>query len=143
MHNCIIASLFAGLPSTWTDVHFKSLRDDSIEMIARGRNRMSIHLLLQKDSQKQQEQSAEILMENNGKLMRIQADLTKKSAVIYAEKEEFSFGVKEQFRGKYDVQCAMVYDCFENGVQTAEVDGLYNQIETLEWLMNLKKKEAR
>jgi len=143
MHNCIIASLFAGLPSTWTDVHFKSLRDDSIEMIARGRNRMSIHLLLQKDSRKQQEQSAEILMENNGKLMRIQADLTKKNAVIYAEKEEFSFGVKEQFLGKYDVQCAMVYDCFENGVRTAEVDGLYNQIETLEWLMNLEKKEAR
>ena len=137
VHHCLMASLWAGLPSKWTNVHFKCRQEDRIEMYARGKERMSIQLFLKKGNSGESEQSAEVEMENPKIKTSIIADFEKKRVTIHRDNETFSFGVSEQYMGKYNVQCSMVYDCFENDIKSSEVDGLYNQIEVLEWLFGL------
>ena len=133
IHNCIMASLFAGLPDYWDEVNFKSLSDELIDMTAIGRNHIKIHLVLSKKEGNIEEQSAVIKL---GKAM-ITADLKAKTATILTENKTLKIGIKNKYGEKYDVQCSMVYDCYDNGIKTSEVDGLYNQIESLEWLMKI------
>lgn len=137
VHHCIMASLFSGLPSSWTEVRFAHLENDFIEMTARGRNRMFIQLSLRKGPKVKEEQSAVVVMEKSGNQTVLTANLKQKILTIQNNKLTRAFGVKDIYRGKYDVQCAMVYDCFENSIPTSELDGLYNQIEVLDWLMRI------
>ena len=135
VHNCIMASLFAGLPEFWGEVKFKSKSDERIEMTATGRENINIYLLLSKKENNEEEQIATVVTDK----ATITADLKAKTATIKinTSKESIKIGVKDIYKEKYDVQCSMVYDCYDNGIKTSEVDGLYNQIETLEWLMKL------
>ena len=70
----------------------------------------------------------------------INADFKLKTAIYKKGKESIKVGVSSAYSGKYDVQCGMVYECYANGLSTSDVDGLYNQIEILEWLFEIKKK---
>ena len=133
IHNCIMASLFAGLPEFWENVKFKSRSDERIEMVACGRKNVKVILLLSKKANNEEEQSATIKTER----AIIKADFRTKTATIDTGKETITIGVKKEYEEKYDVQCSMVYDCYDNNIKTSEVDGLYNQIETLEWLMSI------
>lgn len=136
IHNCIMASLFAGLPESWGNVRFKSLKEDQIEMTALGRNCTKINLLLSKRANNNEEQYAEIITED----AIIKADLKAKTATITTSDDTITIGIKKRYEGKYDVQCSMVYDCYDNKLKTSEIDGLYNQIETIEWLMRILKE---
>ena len=144
VHNCIMASLFTGLPSEWTDERFDSADDNTIDFHARGRLNSTIDLLLKKNAPADQEkQIAHISLDKNGVETTIDIDFKTKIAKITCADKTISIGVKKEFRGKYDVQCAMVYDCFDNSIKTSDVDGLFNQIEVLEWLFEKKDEMKR
>ena len=139
IHNCIIASLFTGLPEYWTECEFNSNQIDHIDMNAIGRNQSKIHLVLSKKEGNVEEQTAVIKLEH----AMLTADFKAKTATITANNKTFTIGIKDIYKGKYDVQCSMVYDCYNNGINTSEVDGLYNQIECLEWLMEKNAEHKR
>ena len=139
VHNCIIASLFVDMPNEWEDVRFISKENSKIEMQAKGVNNCDIKLIMEKQAKNNgnEQQFSRIVFCDGAE---INADFKLKTAIYKKGKESIKVGVSSAYSGKYDVQCGMVYECYANGLSTSDVDGLYNQIEILEWLFEIKKK---
>ena len=142
IHHCIIASLFVGFPNNWKKQEFIHNSEDKIELKAQNEIGAKIKLLLEKNSNNKAEQSANIEFEN-GTIINACFETNEKYALLKnSKREEFIVGVSSNYLDKYDVQCNMVYDCYENKIDLSFVDGLYHQIEVLEWLLNVKKSDS-
>lgn len=134
LHNCLIASLFAGLPNSWKDVETK--RDEigayaTIDLLAKGEFNEDIHLYLRKYSGAKKRQNATLQFENGC----IEADFVKRNAIING-KEGLTLKKRYQgLKGRYAVLCDMVYECYFNQLDPSLIDGLYHQVEVLEWLL--------
>ena len=137
VHLCLVASLFTGTPQHWETVVFTGNGSDLIKMTAKTPGGADIRLSLEKngDHNDREEQTARIRFADGAV---IEADFKQKRAVYRKENTRLSVRVAEPYQGKYDVQCCMVYECYANKVDPAEVDGLYHQIEILEWLFSVK-----
>ncbi len=133
LHNCLIASMFAGLPSSWSDVTSGETGSSKLWMKAKGANGCDIDLVLEKDSRYNagRVQSAKITFNDSAV---IEADFVKKTSVYKKDRIELHLDVSDEYSEKYEVQCNIVYDCYANKISPADVDGLYHQIEVLEWL---------
>lgn len=132
VHNCLIASLFVGLPDTWRNSKFQELSESRIILKAESSDKVQIDLKLIKGAEYKR-QNATIVYSKG----IIDADFDKKYARINMKGDNTSYKVKvaEEFSGQYDVQCNMVYDCYANKMDPSNIDGLYHQVEVLEWLL--------
>ena len=160
IHHCLIASLFAGLPSTWTIVKFENRQNGNqayIHLEAKGEKNEAISLLLIKGftaDHREKKQWARLTFKNGG---NVEADFNAKTAMI-TKSTDNSFIVKvssafqgqpktdnqedifKEYQGQYGVQCDMVYKCYANNIDPTAVDGLYHQVEVLEWLLQHSSK---
>lgn len=132
LHNCLIASLFAGFPNTWENVNFIGIEDDGtakIELNAKGELGEDIHLILEKSgASANKQQNAELVFENG----KIVADFNKRRAKI---NEGVCLEIKEMYQAPYAVLCDMVYRCYFSQFDLSVIDGLYHQVEVLEWFL--------
>lgn len=134
VHNCLIASLFFEDYDKWSQP-IKTENEDGIKITIGDEKDKMFLVLEKKKSIKESKQNASIIF-NDG--ARINADFVEKTAdFIKDDVPPIKVSVKEEYKGKYDVQCDMVYECYANksDLNVSEVDGLFHQIEVLEWLL--------
>ncbi|GEM_PF-1681714 len=148
IHHCLIASLFVGLPNTWkiikleqTEKQCKNENDNEsyINLSACAEHNEKITLRLTKSSHNKEKKQQAVLSFDKGE---IHADFDKKEAVITSSyfKKSIKAGVIEQYKEPYAVQCDMVYKCYLNQMDPSNLDGLFYQLEVLEWLLALDQK---
>ena len=133
VHNCLIASLFAGLPDTWKGVSIKESDDDAnIELKATGEFGEEIYLVLIKKDGCETRQFAELEFEEGC----IEADLYNRTASVRRGRDDsVELTVKDIYKERYAILCDMVYECYFNQIDPSSIDGLYHQVEVLEWLL--------
>lgn len=136
IHHCLIASLFFDDIDKWDEpVETRENGDVCIEL---GNSSSRLHLLLEKAKKNNgKEKQFAVVRFMDG--AEITADFKAKSATYsYGpedDRKSLTIGVSDKYMGKYDVQCDMVYECHNNDIDTSDVDGLYHQVEVLEWMM--------
>lgn len=133
VHNCLIASLFAGLPDTWKGVSIKKSDDDAnIELKAAGEFGEEIYLVLIKKGGYETRQFAKLEFEEGC----IEADLyNRKASVRRVRGDIVELNVMEMYKERYAILCDMVYECYFNQIDPSRIDGLYHQVEVLEWFL--------
>ncbi len=142
IHHCLIASLFSGLPDSWTIQNYTRIetsRQTSIRLSATGELGETIELVLVKgfDSENPTKKQCASLVYDSG---TIEADFDNKIAMIkdISGKDIAKTSIREEYKNHYDVQCDMVYECYANSIDPSMIDGLYNQVEVLDWLLDLE-----
>ena len=145
VHHCLIASLFAGLPCTWKLEPGAYRREESadraeITLDATGEfgERIHLYLLKEGDDNEKKRQRATLKFENG----IIEADFDKRTTTLRKGLNAVILKVDENYRDAYDIQCDMVYECYFNQLDPSGFDGLYHQVEVLEWLLNLGGAET-
>lgn len=146
IHNVIIASQFAGVPESWSEVHLsKGLSNNPdgtqsynvISMDAKAEDK-SINLLMAKNilDESKLKKGVKLIFENGV----IDADFVEQKVFIncFTSEKKVAIAVNKQYMGKYDIQVDLANNCFYNHVDPALVDGLSNQIEIIEWLLSLE-----
>ena len=141
IHNVIIASMLLGKPSTWSNEKWDKTdaNDGHIELYADAENGAKIHLVVTKGDEYKGDnkiQDAYIKFED-GTVLNVNFD--KKYVVNKTHNPPIALGVRERLRGKYDVQCAMVYDCYANKIKNSSVDGFFLQLDALKWILEKYK----
>ncbi len=137
IHNVIIASMFLGAPSTWSKENWISTdaKNGHIELKAVAESGADIHLTVKKSDEYKggnKIQDADIEFAD-GSIFKVNFD--KKYVVNTSHEPPIALAVPQKLGGKYDVQCAMVYDCYANSIKNSEVDGLYLQLDALKWIL--------
>ncbi len=133
IHDMLIASFFAGLPSTWSIISTSgNKRKSSFTLDAINSDGVEIHLTMKKGSDKKERKA--VLTFSNGK---INASFDKKEISILTNNvQECKVYVKPQYQKNYSIQVDLVKECFKKGLNPAGIDGLDNQIQVIEWLLN-------
>ena len=151
IHHCLIASLFAGLPDTWEINEFENSDPNNtarskIHLHALGAQGEEITLDLIKgfdEKHHKKTQRAELVFDN----AVIKANFIAKTAEITSTStgESVKVGLADEYLGRYAVQCDMVYRVYADHTDPSDIDGLYHQIEVLEWMLSgrLEKTEKK
>lgn len=142
IHHCLIASMFAGLPNSWRlkrFIQYENKNDgvSSVYLSAVGERDEKISLqLIKSDRLGSQKKQKAVLLFENGKIL---ADFDKKDAeiILFGSEKRIKAGVIGKYKERYAVQCDMVYRCYLNQMDPANIDGLFYQFEVLEWLLDL------
>ena len=68
----------------------------------------------------------------------IEADFVARTAKITSTSTGESVKVRlaDEYAGRYAVQCDMVYRSYADHIDPSDIDGLYHQIEVLEWMLS-------
>ena len=135
------------VPSTWTVRNFIEQDTEAqfrMQMSALGERGEEIELLLIKgfdDEHPGKTQRADFVFKHG----TLTADFDDRSAVITGTDigESACIEVSSLYRGPYEIQCDMVYECYANGIDPSGLDGLYHQIEVLEWLLDFKNRRKK
>jgi len=151
IHNLMIASKFVGLPNNWSEIEIsyggmhdiKGYKSPNVIQMEAVSNSKQILLLMAKNiADESKHKKGAYLEYQNGK---ITADFKKQRVHIkcYNPKKEITIGVKKEYCGKYDIQVDLAINCFDQYISPEFVDGLDNQIEIIEWLLQMKEKEDK
>ncbi len=142
IHHCLIASLFAGLPDTWDVRKFNNpdptdTANSRINLFALGSQGEKIELNLIKgfdEKHPAKKQHARLVFDN----AVIEADFVARTAKITSTStgESVKVGLADEYAGRYAVQCDMVYRSYADHIDPSDIDGLYHQIEVLEWMLS-------
>lgn len=142
IHHCLIASLFAGLPDTWDVRKFNNpdptdTANSRINLFALGSQGEKIELNLIKgfdEKHPAKKQHARLVFDN----AVIEADFVARTAKITSTSTGESVKVRlaDEYAGRYAVQCDMVYRSYADHIDPSDIDGLYHQIEVLEWMLS-------
>ncbi|MBQ8751539.1 MAG: Gfo/Idh/MocA family oxidoreductase [Clostridia bacterium] len=141
LHNVLIASLLCGRPEHWTEVACKeSVQAGNmweISATAKSGN-TDIALYLKKNAPAEELRRTAVFTFSGG---RLEADFDAKSLRIYfAALDKYStIAVKRHFDRKYSVLTDMVSRVVEGECSTFEIDGLFNQIPCINWLLDLQE----
>lgn len=135
LHNVILASLFAGVPSNWSKVDLTRQGKTSIKMTAQC-NGTDIQLVLVKNNPIDKVYRYAQFKFANGS---IHADFDHMTAVVYFRElhKECHISIKEKYANKYGVMVDLVKRVESGECAPFEVDGLTHQIEVIEWLLHL------
>lgn len=146
IHNVIIASMFLGIPTTWGEIKWESVEENNIELRAIAADGASIHLKVEKNNEysgNNRKQTARIEFEDKSSFS---ADFINKELIYSNENKNknkrIALAVSQKYKAKYDVQCAMVYDCYANEIKASDVDGLYLQLDVLKWILENYNKRV-
>lgn len=142
IHHCLIASLFAGLPDTWDVRKFNNpdptdTANSRINLFALGSQGEKIELNLIKgfdEKHPAKKQHARLVFDD----AVIEADFVARTAKITSTStgESVKVGLADEYAGRYAVQCDMVYRSYADHIDPSDIDGLYHQIEVLEWMLS-------
>ncbi len=141
LHNVLLASLLCGQPQGWSEVKCDESKGDGnryeISVSAKSRN-TDIMLHLKKNASSEELCRKAVFTFSDGTL---EADFDKKSISIYfAKLDKYStISVKRHFTQKYSVLTDMISRVVEGECATYEIDGLTNQLQCINWLMDLQK----
>lgn len=143
LHNVLIASLFCGRPTDWTDVRWKeTITDDNEQTITltAKHHHADIDLYLKKNAKTDSLQRYAEFCFAKGK---IYADLELKQATIFFDEldQQITISVKEAFQQKYGVLTDMVYRVAADERTARETDGLIHQLCAIRWLLDLQAAE--
>jgi hypothetical protein len=94
--------------------------------------RIHLHLLKEGDDDRNKKQCATLRFENGS----IEADFDKRTTTMCKGANTVILKVDENYQNAYDIQCDMVYECYFNQLDPSGFDGLYHQVEVLEWLLD-------
>ncbi len=137
LHNVLIASLFCGLPSSWSNPVLHNI-DPNLVTLTANSGKTDIALTLQKNAgQTQCRREARLLFSGGS----ITADFDTKEAKIAFEDigKTITIAVKPGFTGKYSVLVDLVKEVIDGDLTTVEADGLHNQIEVIRWLLTMQQ----
>lgn len=140
LHNVIVASVFCGSPKSWEVEKYKNETDldrhTSIITLDAKKNQVSIRLEMSKNIETQQKKRGAILEFEFG---QIEADFEEQVAIVKYHSKEYSVGIKDEYTSKYSVQVDLVNRTFEGECMTYESDGLLNQLDIIEWLLEINE----
>ncbi len=134
IHNVLIATLFADLPQNWQDVSLTK-EGDKIELFAKD-GKTDISLIQVKNAKKEDSKRYARIDFANG---YIYADFDSESAEIYFASldKKCTVKVKDIYKDKYAVIVDMVKRVEKGESKSYELDGLKNQLDVTNWLLNL------
>ena len=138
LHNVLIASLIVGRPTNWESVQLKQRKNVEVESIELSASIMGAPIMLsQKKGLSEAEKCRYAIFEFSQGL--IEADLEAQNAKVRLNEigKTISISIKDVYQRKYSVMTDLVMRCYEGELSPHEVDGLENQIESLEWLSAL------
>ncbi len=147
IHNVLIATYFVGSPGTWKEP--KLISDNNytkFKLSAFGQQGEKINLCMKKGC-RDKCRYAEIKCKHG----TIFADFDKETAGVKLKKtdensveetpiNDYIVGIRDEYRKQYAVQFDLVNECVQRGLSPSGIDGLQNQIETIEWLHMMKTK---
>lgn len=141
IHNVLIAALFVGRPSGWSNVDLSenttgNMCDISLKADYNG---ASINLLLKKGAT-EVSRGAEILFENG----KITADFSTESATVsfYNIRRSLTVSVKDGYiKQRYSILSDLIMRVTEGELKCYEADGLKNQLEIIEWLISMQSEK--
>lgn len=140
LHNMLVAMIFCPNINEWEKDSFSDAdyqKDvHQIWLTAKTKDGISIKLNMEKNSDKR-ERGATLVFENG----TIVADFQKQTACINFNSLSTSCNirVKDEFKGKYDILTDLVGRVRSSECTSSEIDGLENQIEAIEKLMEWKE----
>lgn len=141
LHNVVIASLLCGDPQGWTDYKYiEILENKTCEISASAKSsKTEIELYLKKNALETELKRIAIFEFDEGK---IEADFDKKSVRLYFNKLDMyvTIEVKSHFKQNYSIITDMVSRVAQGECSSFEIDGLSKQIESIRWLIKLRKK---
>lgn len=141
LHNVLIASLFCEVPDNWTEVSFVDAdytqKVHEISLTAKNKE-VDISLSIKKNFTERM-RTAEICFEHG----TIKADFNKKTAEIYFELlgKSCKLSSKPKFEDNYSILVDLVVRVLSEECRSDEIDGLKNQIGTINWLIDLKENQ--
>jgi hypothetical protein len=142
LHNALIASLIVGRPSGWDHTKLTQWKKGEVESIELSASVMGAPIMLsQKKGVSDVEKCRYARFEFSDGL--IEADFETQCVKMRLNQlgKTVSIGIKDVYQRKYSVMADLVMRCYEGEFFSREVDGLENQIETLEWLSTLPDKQ--
>lgn len=134
IHNVLIASLFAGLPQNWTISEASVDRNGKYLILAKS-GETEIKLVQEKNKDVQVRRTASLKYEFGNVEMNID------SGTLTIVKDGYGIStikLKPEYSQQYSIQTDMVIRAYNEEILCEESDGLYNQIECMEWLINEK-----
>ena len=141
LHNVLIASLMCGDPRKWTDVAYSERETDTgadaIELTAKC-GQATIELYQEKNAPPQDcNRFAQFVFAHG----TIEIDLDAKLATIFFEDmdKHSTLSVKQEYADKYSVLADMAARVASGECRADKTDGYPLQVETIRWLMGLKK----
>lgn len=136
LHNVLIAALFAGLPKYWSEPNLRVLENGNDISLSAKSGQAEIYCSLKKNlSSEDCKRYAKISFENG----IVFADFEEQAATlsVISTGQISRIAVKKQFLGKYAVQTDLVMRTATEQIKSEAADGLYQQIETIRWLLDL------
>ena len=144
IHPCLIASAFAGKPKGWTAVTVQqnkvlvnNVLVETIRLEATGKMGTKINFLVQKGFTEENPKKKQFAVLNFEKGM-ILSDFDKKRTKIVRDGGRITeISTREPFTKPYSIQYDLVKKWVQGVVESRMVDGLYHQMEVLEFLFGL------
>jgi len=135
LHNVLVASLFVGLPSSWDKIEWKK-ETDKIHLSARW-NEVDICLEQAKNVEEEKCSRYAMIQYQRG---TVKMDFETQTLTINNTElgEKGTISVRDEYKGKYAIQTDLVKRVYDKEVSCEEADGLYHQIECIEWLLESK-----
>ena len=130
IHNLLLASLICGTPENW-DIDDANRKGDQITLKA---NYKGINIVLNQEKNRSRCERKVQLVYQNG---QIDMDIDQgKMTIACEEMETIEMSIKEEYyAAKYAIQEDLVYRVASGECLPNEVDGLFHQMEVLDWLI--------
>lgn len=139
IHNLLIASLFCGTPNTWKELRGGKEKNQISLDAKSGKGDISIHLLQEKNADKVDRFA--ILNYEYGKI-KMDIDSGKMDIGILKNGNNdcnVSIYILDEHKKKeYLIQVDLVDRVIKGECHSKEVDGLFNQLEVIQWLIENK-----
>lgn len=147
IHNILIASQFTNSPKNWQNISItskgykiieKEKSPTSIVFIAKD-NDILIDLEMAKNKEKYElKRYAKLDFENGYIFMNFEDQSLK---IFYNKKDIYEIRIKKEFKDvKYSIQVDLVLRCFNKECKSINIDGLTNQLEIINYLLEIKKE---
>lgn len=133
IHNMLIASLVCGTPDKW-EIKEAGNESDHITLTAACKG---VYIDLNQEKNRGQCKREILLKYENG---QIYMDIDQgKMTICCKDMEDVEVAIKEEYRStQYAIQEDLVYRVASGECLSKDVDGLFHQIEVLEWLIDSK-----
>lgn len=142
IHNVLVATLVCGQPTKWNVTHFQNANyQKTVHEIALEANceQTKIYLCMQKNvKQENIKRYAQLNFEKG--VVNINFD-TQIATITDKFNKKGNVFVYEHFKQKYSIMVDLVFRVCNGECSSSEVDGLINQIESLQWLLTLDQSE--
>lgn len=144
LHNVLIASMFCGQPQTWTDVkceHTCHEKNSTIIMTAKSGNANIYLSQIKSDRNEPKHRLARFEFAHGW----VEADINLRTVKLYFYDVASAthICVSDQYSEKYQVMVKMVEDVYNDKYTCAGVDGLKDQIEVIQWLINISNEKQK